>query len=369
MRGRLRLRRRRVDLGRIDQSLLVVTAGADHIAPPHGTKPLLDLVSSEDVTSIDRPGGHIGLMAGSKARSEIWPDIARVARAAIANQRGKEQSRWQPTELSDQRRHRRREAQGARRVRHRRHPRDRRGDLPQPRQPGRDASPPATVATRSAPRSFKRELEQLGVNASIHQGNVGSADDCARTVGEVIDAHGRLDILVNNAGITVDKPVLKMAEDDWYKVLAVNLSGAFFMSQAALGHMLERGSGRIVNISSIVGQIGNIGQTNYAASKSGMFGLTMTLAREAAFNLKKAGKLDAGRRSASPSTRWRRDTSRPRCSTRSPRRCCDRIMRADSRRPARPPRGGRESRALPLRRRLVLYHRPGVGRQRRAQEM
>jgi acetoacetyl-CoA reductase/3-oxoacyl-[acyl-carrier protein] reductase len=111
-------------------------------------------------------------------------------------------------------------------------------------------------------------------------------------VGEVIDQHGRLDILVNNAGITIDKPILKMAEDDWYTVLAVNLSGAFFMAQSALQHMVERGTGRIINISSIVGQIGNIGQTNYAASKSGLFGLTMTLAREAAFNLKKGDKLD-----------------------------------------------------------------------------
>lgn len=140
--------------------------------------------------------------------------------------------------------------------------------------------------------SFQRELEQLGIPSSIHQGNVSSPEDCERTVAEVIDRHGRLDILVNNAGITIDKPVLKMAEDDWYKVLAVNLSGAFFMSKAALQQMLERGSGRIVNITSIVGQIGNIGQSNYAASKSGIFGLTKTLAREAAFSLQKSGKLD-----------------------------------------------------------------------------
>jgi polyhydroxyalkanoate synthase len=76
VRGRMRLRGERVDLGRVDQNLLVVTAGADHIAPPQDTKPLLGLVSSEDVTCFDRPGGHIGLMAGSKARKEIWPDIA-----------------------------------------------------------------------------------------------------------------------------------------------------------------------------------------------------------------------------------------------------------------------------------------------------
>jgi polyhydroxyalkanoate synthase len=74
--GRIRLRGERVDLSRIDQNLLVVTAGADHIAPPPGTRPLLDLVGSEDVTHFDRPGGHIGLMAGSSAREEIWPDLA-----------------------------------------------------------------------------------------------------------------------------------------------------------------------------------------------------------------------------------------------------------------------------------------------------
>ncbi|MBV9466495.1 MAG: alpha/beta fold hydrolase [Solirubrobacterales bacterium] len=74
--GRMRLRGERVDLRRVQQSLLVVTAGADHIAPPQGTKPLLELVGSDDITCIDRPGGHIGLMAGSKAREEIWPDIS-----------------------------------------------------------------------------------------------------------------------------------------------------------------------------------------------------------------------------------------------------------------------------------------------------
>ena len=74
--GRVRLRGRRVDLDRIDQNLLVITAGADHIAPRAGTVPIFEKVSSEDVTHFDRPGGHIGLMAGSAARKEIWPDLA-----------------------------------------------------------------------------------------------------------------------------------------------------------------------------------------------------------------------------------------------------------------------------------------------------
>lgn len=127
--------------------------------------------------------------------------------------------------------------------------------------------------------------------ATIHKGNVGDAGDCRRTIAEVIAAHGRLDILVNNAGITIDKTVLKLSDEDWFKVLNVNLSGAFFLSQAALRHMAERGSGRIVNVSSVIGEMGNIGQANYAASKSGLFGLTKTLAREAAFLLAKAGRL------------------------------------------------------------------------------
>jgi NAD(P)-dependent dehydrogenase (short-subunit alcohol dehydrogenase family) len=81
-----------------------------------------------------------------------------------------------------------------------------------------------------------------------------------------------------------------MTDEDWYTVLAVNLSGAFFMSQAALAHMVERGSGRIINVSSVIGETGNIGQANYSASKSGLFGLTKTLAKEAAFQLARAGK-------------------------------------------------------------------------------
>src|SRR3954468_4674152 len=126
---------------------------------------------------------------------------------------------------------------------------------------------------------------------SVHKGNVGKCEDCQRVVQEVIDEHGRLEILVNNAGITADKPFLKMSAEDWDKVIQVNLSGAFYMSKPALDHMIERGSGRVVNISSIIGQMGNIGQANYAASKAGLFGLTMTLAREAAQTLAKQDKL------------------------------------------------------------------------------
>jgi 3-oxoacyl-[acyl-carrier protein] reductase len=139
---------------------------------------------------------------------------------------------------------------------------------------------------------LQAELADLGTKTSVHQGNISSADDCRRTVNEVIEEHGRLDILVNNAGITSDARMIKMTPEDWYTVLAVNLSGAFFCSQAAIIHMLERGSGRVVNISSLAGQSGNIGQSNYAASKSGMFGLTKTMALEAASSLAREGRLE-----------------------------------------------------------------------------
>ena len=118
--------------------------------------------------------------------------------------------------------------------------------------------------------------------ATAHQGNIGSAEDCERVIREVLEAHGKLDILVNNAGITLDKTVRKMTVEDWDRVIQVNLSGAFYLSRAILQHMLDRGSGRIINISSIIGEAGNIGQANYAASKSGLFGLTMSLAQETA---------------------------------------------------------------------------------------
>jgi NAD(P)-dependent dehydrogenase (short-subunit alcohol dehydrogenase family) len=115
---------------------------------------------------------------------------------------------------------------------------------------------------------------------TLHEGNIGNADDCRR--------HGHVDIVVNNAGITIDKTVAKMTDEDWLRVISVNLSGAFFMAQAALEHMIQRGTGRIINVSSVIGETGAIGQANYAASKSGLFGLTKTLAKEALFQLARA---------------------------------------------------------------------------------
>ncbi len=106
------------------------------------------------------------------------------------------------------------------------------------------ASQGATVAagfSRNLQRAeeFKAQFSaRFRTPVTVHRGNVASGDDCRRVVAEVIDQHGRLDILVNNAGITIDKTILKLTDDDWEKVLSVNLSGAFYLSQAALRHMV-----------------------------------------------------------------------------------------------------------------------------------
>ena len=121
--------------------------------------------------------------------------------------------------------------------------------------------------------------------------DVSIETDADAMIDTAIALFGKVDILVNNAGITKDKVITKMADQDWYDVINVNLSGSFFLAQAALKHMIERGTGRIVNVSSLIGEHGNIGQANYAASKAGLFGLTKTLAREAAFQLGRAEKL------------------------------------------------------------------------------
>jgi 3-oxoacyl-[acyl-carrier protein] reductase len=98
----------------------------------------------------------------------------------------------------------------------------------------------------------------------------------------VVERHGRIDILVNNAGITRDQLMLRMKRDDWDQVIATNLTAAFALSQAAIRPMLKQRVGRIINISSVVGQTGNAGQANYAASKAGLIGFSKALARELA---------------------------------------------------------------------------------------
>jgi 3-oxoacyl-[acyl-carrier protein] reductase len=134
----------------------------------------------------------------------------------------------------------------------------------------------------SAAKETLDRLTDQGVHAEAHRIDVSNRGDVDRLFKEVLARFGRVDVLINNAGITKDGLLMRMSEDEWDLVLRVNLKGVFNCSQAVIRSMIKERSGRIVNISSVVGQIGNVGQTNYAASKAGIMGFTKSLAREVA---------------------------------------------------------------------------------------
>ncbi len=126
------------------------------------------------------------------------------------------------------------------------------------------------------------DLQAAGVQSLFVTLNVTDQESVTAAVKQVVDRFGRLDILVNNAGITRDKLLLRMTPADWDAVLNVNLKGTYLCSQAVLQTMLRQRSGRIVSIASVVGVMGNAGQTNYSASKAGIIGFTKSLAKEVA---------------------------------------------------------------------------------------
>jgi acetoacetyl-CoA reductase len=132
--------------------------------------------------------------------------------------------------------------------------------------------------------SLAEEIKQIGSECQIIQADVSKKDQARGLVKQVIDHYGQLDILINNAGITKDKTLKKLTDDDWEDVINTNLNSVYYTVSAALPTMQERQYGRIINISSFVGQAGNFGQTNYAASKGGIIAFTKSAAQEVAKN-------------------------------------------------------------------------------------
>jgi len=126
------------------------------------------------------------------------------------------------------------------------------------------------------------QLRSAGYDATGIAVNVTDVEAVRAAIKTVTEKLGRIDILVNNAGITRDNLLLRMKDEEWRQVLATNLDGVFFMSREVLPTMLRQHYGRIINIASVVGEMGNAGQTNYAASKAGLIGFTKALAREVA---------------------------------------------------------------------------------------
>jgi len=131
-------------------------------------------------------------------------------------------------------------------------------------------------------RQVAAAIQETGGEAIAVEADVSRMDDAQRLVKETLDQWGRIDILVNNAGITRDNLLLRMSEEEWDTVLQVNLKGAFNCTKSVTRQMMKQRQGRIINITSVVGQMGNAGQANYAASKAGLIGFTKSVARELA---------------------------------------------------------------------------------------
>jgi 3-oxoacyl-[acyl-carrier protein] reductase len=148
---------------------------------------------------------------------------------------------------------------------------------------GQGASVAVNYASNAAAaESVVQQIKSCGGKAIAVQGDVAQADDAKRLIDETIAAFGALHILVNNAGLTQDELLLRMSEEQWDRVLAVDLRGAYLCTKAALRPMIRQRWGRIINIASVAGLVGNAGQANYAAAKAGLIGFTKSVAKEVA---------------------------------------------------------------------------------------
>ncbi|MBI2203241.1 MAG: 3-oxoacyl-[acyl-carrier-protein] reductase [Candidatus Rokubacteria bacterium] len=136
------------------------------------------------------------------------------------------------------------------------------------------------VSNEAAARDVAENIHKMGRRAMLAQADVGDYPDVFRMSQEILRDFGHLDILVNNAGINSDKSFVKMDHASWRKVLAINLDGVFNCTKVFIDQMIKQSYGRIVNVTSVIGQIGNFGQANYAASKAGVAAMTKSLAKE-----------------------------------------------------------------------------------------
>jgi len=139
-----------------------------------------------------------------------------------------------------------------------------------------------TYRNEAKARAWQRSMAERGVDCRLYPCDVSRVEDCERLAQEVAEEVGPVDVLVNNAGITRDATLKKMTPQQWREVISANLDGVFNMTKPLVAGMVERGWGRIVNISSVNGQKGQFGQANYSAAKAGIHGFTMALAQEVA---------------------------------------------------------------------------------------
>ncbi len=136
------------------------------------------------------------------------------------------------------------------------------------------------VSSDAEAEKVAEEIKSLGGNAILVKGDISSFEEGKKLIDETVKVFGTIDILINNAGMTKDGLIMRMKEEHFDKVIDINLKGVFNTCKSAVSHMLKQRSGKIINISSVVGVVGNAGQANYAASKAGVIGLTKSIAKE-----------------------------------------------------------------------------------------
>ena len=139
-----------------------------------------------------------------------------------------------------------------------------------------------TATTQQGAQATAQAIQEMGGQADARAVDISDEASVAAVVSEVLKTHGTIDILVNNAGITRDNLLVRMSADDWRSVIDVNLSGTFYCIKAVAKNMMRKRTGKIINITSVVGQIGNAGQANYSAAKAGLIGMTKSVAKELA---------------------------------------------------------------------------------------
>ncbi len=138
------------------------------------------------------------------------------------------------------------------------------------------------VSDKTDVEGLKKEFEEKGVKCLLVKGDVSKADDVQNMVEEAIKEFGKIDVLVNNAGITRDTLLMRMSEEDFDKVIEINLKGTYLVTKAVTKYMMKKRQGSIINLASVVGVVGNAGQCNYSASKAGIIGFTKSVAKELA---------------------------------------------------------------------------------------
>lgn len=138
------------------------------------------------------------------------------------------------------------------------------------------------VSSKTDTEKLKKEFEDLGVKVLLVKADVSNQEEAEDLVNQTINTFGKIDVLVNNAGITKDNLIMRMSEEDFEKVININLKGTFLVTKYAIKYMMKKRCGSIVNLASVVGVAGNAGQCNYAASKAGIIGFTKSIAKELA---------------------------------------------------------------------------------------